>query len=370
MKKWLIVFLLLLVMPSNVLGVSNRTTESDNNEVTIYLFHSASCSHCKAEIAWLKSFQKEFPEASIEMYEIHENPALNAKVRRKLKMKEDYIPLTVIGNQYFIGYDANIKEQIKKQYQEALEDENYVDVVAIAKTEPDLKNWSFVWVPILGVLLGLLVGANPFSLWVFTLLFNTLHSRKDNKDTSRLSYVFFSLSGLIMFGITMLLFALSKLFAAPTVFILIGVIGVSCGILCVVMNYLPNKNKKAMRGMMIKRIDKLVNKKNSSVAWKNIFTFSGMATILGMISSYGIPLFYTQMIGMNDYAIGISLLFLCVFAISFLIPQMFCYGKLRKGKKLELPKRYGKVFPILEGFVLVFLGVMIILQPIWLIFPY
>ena len=292
MKKWLIVFLLLLVMPSNVLGVSNRTTESDNNEVTIYLFHSASCSHCKAEIAWLKSFQKEFPEASIEMYEIHENPALNAKVRRKLKMKEDYIPLTVIGNQYFIGYDANIKEQIKKQYQEALEDENYVDVVAIAKTEPDLKNWSFVWVPILGVLLGLLVGANPFSLWVFTLLFNTLHSRKDNKDTSRLSYVFFSLSGLIMFGITMLLFALSKLLAAPTVFILIGVIGVACGILCVILHYLPNKKGRAMRGIIIRRIDKLVNKTDSSVPYQNIWFLAMIATVLGIVSCYGIPLIY------------------------------------------------------------------------------
>ena len=125
-----------------------------------------------------------------------------------------------------------------------------------------------------------------------------------------------------------------------------------------------------MRGIIIRRIDKLVNKKDSSVPYQNIWFLAVIATVLGIVSCYGIPLFYTQVIGMNVYPIWLSILFLCVFGISFLIPQIWCYGKLQKEKKLELPKRYAKVLPVFEGWILVFLGVVIILQPIWLIFPY
>ncbi len=149
MKKIVFLFVLLLCMAgcedkeevsnsnrvdtnsnSNVVSTnsnSNSLVDDENvgkYDVHLYLFHSNSCDHCKDEIKWLNSIEKDYKYLKIHYYEVGENSKIYDLVKEKMGIESNSVPLTIIGNDYYIGIsDAKqrkfiraVKEQSKKDY--------------------------------------------------------------------------------------------------------------------------------------------------------------------------------------------------------------------------------------------------------------
>lgn len=92
---------------------SNSNVEDENigkYTVHLYLFHSKTCEHCKEEIAWLNSIEKDYSYLKIHYYEASENHELYEKVKETMKIDSEYVPLTIIGEEWFIGF-ASSKER-------------------------------------------------------------------------------------------------------------------------------------------------------------------------------------------------------------------------------------------------------------------
>lgn len=100
-NKLLIIILFLLILPINV--------NAKENLVNIYLFHSDGCSHCKSEIKLLDYLERQYSNIKVYKYEIHENrnEEILTQVALLYKIKNNAVPLTIIGDKALIGYNEN-----------------------------------------------------------------------------------------------------------------------------------------------------------------------------------------------------------------------------------------------------------------------
>ena len=85
MKKIKYIFLFIL----SFLFILPSINAEEKKQVNVYLFHSNTCSHCKAEIEFLNEIQKEYENLKINLYEINdvkENKELMINIKEKLNI--------------------------------------------------------------------------------------------------------------------------------------------------------------------------------------------------------------------------------------------------------------------------------------------
>ena len=85
-------------------------------DVNLYLFHSSTCPHCKEERAYLKKLKKKYDYLKVIEYEVHDSALVTEKVRDSLGIKESYVPITVIGSDYIIGFSSATKDDIESLF--------------------------------------------------------------------------------------------------------------------------------------------------------------------------------------------------------------------------------------------------------------
>lgn len=129
---------------SNSNSNSNSSSNSNNTEieyenegkykVNLYLFHSNSCSHCQDEKEWLRTIEKEYDYLNIYYYEVSENNDLYKKVKEVYGIG-DGVPLTIIGDNYYLGFSTSKERKLIREIREA-STKDLCDVVsAIIKKE-------------------------------------------------------------------------------------------------------------------------------------------------------------------------------------------------------------------------------------------
>lgn len=104
--SWILIGILLcspFLAPIQVIAEKKQSP----NQVNIYFFHSNTCPHCKSESKYLDSIEKKYSYVKVYRYEIHEakNQTVLAKVEEIYAMKASSVPITIIGNQLYHGYN-------------------------------------------------------------------------------------------------------------------------------------------------------------------------------------------------------------------------------------------------------------------------
>lgn len=97
-------------------------------EVNFYLFYSSSCGHCHSEREWIASIQDEYSYVNFIMYEVSEYSELFTKVTKAYNLENEYVPVTIIGNNYMVGY-SEAKNRKFIRYIEELSTFESCDVV-------------------------------------------------------------------------------------------------------------------------------------------------------------------------------------------------------------------------------------------------
>ena len=120
----------------------SNVSAKENDKITLYLFHSSDCPHCKAEIKFLDGIEDDYPNLKIVKYEVahnEENSMFMNKVGAALEEDTNYIPFTVIGDIVIVGYDENTGPRIERaiRYYNNME---YEDVVQQIKDGTYKKN--------------------------------------------------------------------------------------------------------------------------------------------------------------------------------------------------------------------------------------
>ncbi|MGI6609452.1 MAG: hypothetical protein ACOX4G_02935 [Limnochordia bacterium] len=150
---------------------------AEASAVSVHLFWGDGCTVCAKEKLFLAELQKEYGEAlEVHEYEIWYHPELKPllfEMAEQRGVEVDAVPVTFIGERAWIGFDEAMGEEMIETI-EAIISGRPTDAMGAPTTvrlpfgkAVDLRNHSLVWAT---VLIGLVDGMNPCSLWVLSLL--------------------------------------------------------------------------------------------------------------------------------------------------------------------------------------------------------
>lgn len=139
MKKRLFIFFLLIYLCFPVVSNALATNSSSDN-VKVSLFYQDNCKECDSAKEFLDNYRKDNYRLNTEYINIDDNKELNNKVKDLFSIKKDSVPLIVIGSNYFVGFNDNIKEELTSAIKAYEEKEEYCDVVSKLKNGEDTKD--------------------------------------------------------------------------------------------------------------------------------------------------------------------------------------------------------------------------------------
>ncbi len=183
-------------------AVAAPIATADEAPATLLLFHGEGCPHCAAERAWLTDLSATYPQLRIEQYEVWNdaaNRALLDQYATDLGFEPSGVPVTIVGDQVWIGFSEPIAGEIEATVAAAMALDAPTSTGPSAPptaTGPPLPEQPIpstgpsVELPLVGtvdlggspllvstVLIGFADGINPCSLWVLAVLLAiVLHS--------------------------------------------------------------------------------------------------------------------------------------------------------------------------------------------------
>src|SRR4030043_210628 len=166
MKKTTLAILFSIIVFMPVLPVFGQT----ESKPTLYFFGSPTCPHCIAEKAFLDGLELKCTNVEIVRYDFAENLELAKEFYQKYNVstqEQGFVPLTFIGNRYFIGFNENIGQSIENYITELTGEKEMAEQCPATSSERTMEipflgkvNIGNFSLPALAVIMGTLDGFN------------------------------------------------------------------------------------------------------------------------------------------------------------------------------------------------------------------
>lgn len=405
MKKSIVLLIisLFLFIPIDInAGISSiNPGNNSTNDLTIYLFYSKTCSHCKKEMEWLDKYKNEKSGIKLEYYEISDNDKLLTSVRKSLNIKNSYVPLTVIGSDYFIGYNDDIKKQMEEAVDAYLKNE-YCDIVDLVKKDKDTTgcrsenngiytsseyrvlpfigevNVKKMSLPIIAIVLGFVDGFNPCAMWVLIFLITMLFEMKDRKKMWILGITFLVASSLVYLMFMMSWLGIASSLASTWFRNIIALIALGAGLFNLNKFRIERKKEagcqvttKKQRTKIIKRIEKIVKEKSYALAIVGMIVLAFSVNLVELACSAGLPLLFTQILSMNNLSGGMYALYMFIYILFFLIDDLVVFIIAMTTLKVTgISNKYTKYSHLIGGIIMALIGLLLIIKPEWIMFNF
>lgn len=391
MKRFIKILLLLLVVliPFNSLAVSSHykdkvgkivSVEREDNKINVYLFHGRDCPHCAEEKVWLEDIKDKYKnELNIYYYEVWydlENAKLMDQVLKEFSIKKSAVPLTIIGEKYYIGYSksigSSIENVIKSYLVEDIEEEKIVLPII---GEVNIKEVS---IPLVAVILGFIDGFNPCAMWILLFLINLLFGMKDKKKAWILGLTFLFISGLVYFlsmlGINLILgiATINWMKIIIAIFILIaGLMNLkkyfkirkeASG--CVVVD---DKKRKGL----IKKMGIIINSKTFGLALIGIIILAASVNLIEMACSLGFPLVFNEILTVNNITGITRIIYLLIYILFYMIDDIVVFSiSMITLEATGITNKYNKMCTLISAIIMIIMGLLLLFKPDWLMFNF
>lgn len=395
MLKKKIVLLLLLLLPTLVSA----------KEVNLYLFHGDGCPHCAKEREYLKEIEKEYDDVNIHLYEVWydtDNQELMAKVKKELNSSTNYVPLTIIGDKYTVGFNDNTKLMIKNNIEKCLKEEceDVVGNVLAGKTanettikkevkeqkkdkEDSIKDLPIlgkvdvkkVSLPIIAAVIGLVDGFNPCAMWVLIFLISMLLGTKDRKKMWILGLTFLFTSAFIylLFMVAWLNVAI-KMNTVIWLRITIAIIAIIAAFINLKSFYKGLKKDTGCevvdskkRKNIIEKIKKFTLEKSLILGLLGVMTLAVSVNFIELACSAGLPLLFTQILALNNLSKLSYMIYILIYIFFFLIDDIIVFVIAMFTLKITgISNKYSKYSHLIGGIIMLLIGLLMIIKPEWL----
>lgn len=395
MLKKKIVLLLLLLIPTLVSA----------KEVNLYLFHGDGCPHCAKEREYLKEIEKEYDDVNIHLYEVWydtDNQELMAKVKKELNSSTNYVPLTIIGDKYTVGFNDNTKLMIKNNIEKYLKEdcEDVVGNVLAGKTanettikkevkepkkdkEDSIKDLPIlgkvdvkkVSLPIMAAVIGLVDGFNPCAMWVLVFLISMLLGTKDRKKMWILGLTFLFTSAFIylLFMVAWLNVAI-KMNTVIWLRITIAIIAIIAAFINLKSFYKSLKKDTGCevvdskkRKNIIEKIKKFTLEKSLILGLLGVMTLAVSVNFIELACSAGLPLLFTQILALNNLSKLSYMIYILIYIFFFLMDDIIVFVIAMFTLKITgISNKYSKYSHLIGGIIMLLIGLLMIIKPEWL----
>ena len=398
MKKIKYIFLFIL----SFLFILPSINAEEKKQVNVSLFHSNTCSHCKAEIEFLNEIQKEYENLKINLYEINdvkENKELMINIKEKLNIDSPMVPFTVIGDYYYIGYNDGVKDGIKNLIEKYTSEEQY-DVIKDTIDGKDVSNFKIkngeinkistvfgeidpakVSLPILSVIMGAIDGFNPCAMWVLIFLITMLFNMENKKRMWALGITFLVTSALIylVFMFVWLGVATKLLTTISWLKLLIGLIAL-IGAFINLKGFIKSIVKKdagcevvdnSKRKKIISKIKKYTSEKSFILAMLGVMLLAISVNAIELACSAGLPVLFTNVLALNDVNFIEKCIYIFIYIFFFLIDDIIVFFVAMFTLNIKaLSTKYTKYSHLIGGIIMLIIGILMIFKPEWLMFNF
>lgn len=399
-----IMCLIILIMPITASAVvsGGYSAIADEEMVTIHLFYSEECPHCHKEREWLDSFTKENPKVKVKYYEREESSELVSKVRKSLSIKNSYVPLTIIGSDYFIGYNDDIKKQITEAFSAYAEHEEFCDIVSLVEKGESTEgcrvknngiyslssyrilpiigevNTREMSLPIIAIIIGFVDGFNPCAMWVLIFLITMLLDMKNRKKMWILGLTFLISSAFIYLLFMISWLGISGAFLSTWFRYLIGLFALTASIYN--LRKFWKNHKKAVgcevtskkgKNAIIARIEKVIKEKNYWLAIAGMIILAFSVNVVELACSAGLPLLFTQILSMNELSGMENILYMGIYIFFFLLDDLIIFIIAMTTLKVTgISNKYTKYSSLIGGIIMFIIGILLIVKPAWIMFNF
>lgn len=398
MKKSLfcLIVLLLFLIPFAVKAAdTDKNPPSINEKVTFVLFHSKTCPHCKAEIAFIdRELKPEYTDnVDFQLYEISESPENQQMLSQYLyyyKGQGGSVPITFIDGEIVYGYGddktsgAHLREVIDQKLQlKGWFEEEKTDVAGNTGEQIIIPmigaiNPRTFSLPLLTVIVGLLDGFNPCAMWVLLFLISLLLGMEDRKRMILLGSIFILTSGAVYFvfmaaWLKFIMFV-GMLFAVR---LIIGSVGIGVGAKNL-WDYWKNRkaegvvcevsgNKKTQT--TFEKIKNIVHRQSLWWSILGIVLLGFSVNLVEMACSAGFPAIYTQVLALNNTPMWAKFLYMLGYIFFYMLDDLIVFIIATVTLKSRIVgSKFAKYSNLIGGALILILGILLIFKPEWLMF--
>ena len=352
----------------------------NEDKINLYLFYSETCPHCHEEMEYIENeLIKEYKDKiNVYTYEVTKNES-NSKMmnatKNALDVAEPYVPFTVIGEHYIIGFSDSTKTSIENIIDNYLTDnevEKIYNIPLIGEIKAKDASLSLI-----AIILGFIDGFNPCAMWILLLLINMTISIKDRKKMFTIGLTFI-LTGAFIYFLSMLgISFILDLTMITTIRNLIAIIAIGLGIYNL-YTYIKTRKEtgchvvdKDKRKGIIKKINEILSKKSTILAIIGTIILAASVNLVELACSLGFPTIFLELLSINGI-IGFSkiiylILYILFYILDDLIIFLIAFFTLQtKG----ISTKYNKFVNLVGGVLMILMGILLIFKPEWIMFNF
>lgn len=389
MKKKFIILFLLIIIPFSTFALSNNyidkvadivNVKKEENKVNLYLFHGEGCPHCAEEREWLKEIEVKYQDNLnvyyFEVWDNDNNARLMEQVKKEFDISRSGVPLTIIGDKYYLGFSSATSPSIEKKIEEFIGSKDSDGKISLPILgEVDIKSVS---IPLVAVILGFIDGFNPCAMWILLFLINLLFGMNDRKKSWILGLTFLFISGLVYFlsmlGINFVLgiATINWMKIAIAIFILIaGIFNLR--------KYLKIRKEEAgctivddkKRKKLITKMRNIIKSKSFGLALVGIIVLAGTVNLIEMACSLGFPVIFNEVLTVNNITGITKIIYLLIYIFFYMIDDMVVFSiSMITLEATGITNKYNKLCTLISAIIMIIMGVLLIIKPEWLMFNF
>ena len=379
--------------------------------IKVYFFNGDGCPHCKEENKFLEKMKDKYPKIKVEKYEVwnnKDNQMLMEKVKNKMDISENGVPLTIIGSTYVIGYTESFNDEIERIVNFYLDNNNkYSDVVGSIKNntfkdkkvidefekyEKKTDKETTIDAPILGkvnlknfsissaaVLIGLIDGFNPCAMWVLLFLISMLLGMKNRRRMWIIGITFLLASAGIYMAIMLSWINIVVNISASIIFRNIIAVIALIGAIININSFRKELKKDSgcqvvdskKRKKIFSKIKKFTTEKSLFLALSGVILLAISVNVVELACSAGLPLVFTEILTINKITGISSFYYTLIYIFFFLLDDLIIFiVAMLTSKIAAISTKYNKYSHLIGGILMLLIGVLLIVKPEWLMFNF
>lgn len=361
--------------------------------VKILFFHGDGCSHCAQEEPFLEDLTRRYGDrVQIEEHEIwfsEENQTLGEAYAAAYEYDWDgSVPFTLIGNRYWLGFNEDKASEMSAFVSDGLDNgivdpQDILDGIVTLEGKPVVEP-NIITLPLIGevnldeqsltvvtIIIGLVDGVNPCSLWVLTMLLAMIIHTDSRKKTLIIGIVFLTVTAgiyaLFIMGVFTVLSYINYIrwirIAVAAVTLVMGFINLKDyfffkeGVSLTIDDAKKPGIYKKMRNVL----------KNSDNFWAMIGATVILAAGVSLVEfscTAAFPVIWSNILSAHEVSRTTFLLQLLLYMVLYQLDEMVIFiiaVITMKSKRME--EKHGQVLKLFSGVLMVVLSAVMLIRP-------
>ncbi len=405
-ERFLIMLPILLVCLAGTAFAESGTPQAivvtSAPQADIEIFVRAGCSHCAAAEKFLLRLQQEQPGLRIVIRDVGREPAALERLKRLAGNRQTgplSVPAFAVDGQLIVGFadEASTGQLIRNALmqkrlpgsqegqasQSCRAEENQpcqeIAPASVAKAESFTVavfgrtiSLDQVGLPLFTVVIGLLDGFNPCSMWVLILMISLLAPLHSRSRMFAVAGTFIAVQGIAYFvfmAAWLNLFLLVGLSRASEV--ILGTIALLAGALhlkdfWIVRWGVSLSIPAAAKPGIYARMRRVLQAENLPAALLGIVTLAVLVQIVELMCTTGFPALFTRILTLRQLDPLSYYGYLLLYDLAYMLDDMIvlAIGIITLSQR-RLQEREGRWLKLLSGLIMVMLGVYLLLTPFY-----